>query len=552
MHKKIIAIYALAALGLLVILLSLSAVLLPFNNSELDEGYYVYHGQRIHTENDWLFTHFGRQFTYYGAVLVDVVFPGRYQFFWFFHLFCFYMTALSIFHLMRRFLPGKDWVGFIIAAVYLGYLPSNPYVASTWVNNYVIALLLCVVTVVCAVEFVYQTKKWSYGFLLMAMICGYAATRILESGIVIIPIVPAFLILVAFGWKKRLIIALSSIWVSAGYGAMQFLIPFFSKSETVKYQSKAADQNSIGELAKRFLNFHTISLPHPEWILDIQKSYFFPSLITGLLFILTSWLFIRRFPEKANLLTIKQAFYIIVIAFATTSMMGIVHIYANVVEGREQVFAAPGQAAVLVSLIIIASFAAQSVLQIKAGYTTICTLSIYFMMSGNWYYQHQQFWLDQTQYRITSDERANFFNEIVSLIPKLKDDTMILLLECDQYEALPLSTLLSTNYTLIIRYLYDRGHDSGVQMTTLDKTYFAIEGLDYLRGEPEGTHRGTPQFYKYDQMVVLRCTPSGLVIESYFPTGYLIPEDAHTDQYDPYSRIIHSFIDKKNTIFLAR
>jgi hypothetical protein len=84
------------------------------------------------------------------------------------------------------------------------------------------------------------------------------------------------------------------------------------------------------------------------------------------------------------------------------------------------------------------------------------------------------------------------------------------------------------------RYLYDYTGGTQVQMAVLE--YLSLDETGVTFADRIVTDPTSPHHYRYDQMLIVVCTDSGLQIADDFPPGFA-PASANLDAYDPQARI---------------
>jgi hypothetical protein len=549
------SLYLIAAMGLFVLLLNLFAGVWPFHLDSIDEWGYFYHTQRILEQGDWFYSYadYSRQYIFFGYMVAQWVLPNGYHGLFYSHLAYIYIVALGLFHLGWRSFPRYRWVAFLIAAIYLAYIPANPSWVTPWLSVYSWPMALGVVSLVLLLEYSRQQRWWlGLFFLGLAALCAYASIRILEGTFPPLVVFSGLLLWVGRRSWPALALGIAVMSLGIGLGIAPFLNNFLASEDLSTQESLHSPSNDPLELVTRFSRFHQVSLLTPTRLQETPYDYLGPGLVSAGVVGLVSLLMWLRQPAACQFPSWRFWAWAVPVAVAVVSINGAAYVYAGLVDtGREQTLAAPGHALLLLALLSLLAWGMRSLLAIRLRYSLACLLSVFFIISTQWFYAGQHYLRQELPDYTAFDDQSRFFRQVLAWLPALESDTIILLKDCSHAERLPLYLAASLNSTQAIYIMYHLAQGSGIQMASMDRLYFNLQGLDFLPGKGL-TRYGFGQFYGYEQMVVLECRPEGLTLLPYFPNFWAVPAEAATERYQPYARIRPGFIPQENQTFMSR
>ena len=554
-------IYFLAALGLLVIHLGIYAIVDPFLGPSHGDFLYLRIADRIAGENNWFMELANRQFDSYTLAFARILFPGRFQGMFYLHMLTLYFISLGLFHILRRLMPGYAWFAFLVSAVAIVYVPEDAQHITYWLAPYSWVLFLYVVAVILLIEFALQQTKKSWFLLLIAPVLAYVVTRGYESFVPLLICTPGILFYLSYRSRHRIsrreIIATGIWFIPVIIGALQFAIPYARGDEKAWYQStKNAPHFSIPDLINNTVEHQVLGFPYWHLVDRVSFDYVLPGLMLAGSVLLTTWLFKRRFPTECKFPSGRALMVMAVIGAAFVSIAGAGYIYADLLDNqRNQFFSFPGHALMVMSLMMLVAIFIQHQLHLPRMRVFAGLLTFLFVLSSQWIFHHNQSWYGESAANGENYpfyEMTDFHSRVRTVLPVVKDDSVILLHECSGDELSP-ADFFSASDVYSSRYLFEWSEGKGVLSGLMSSQIYAVQGvsssgLDTL----SASDPLPPEFhYGYNQVIVLTCDGQDIVVVDTFPEGFA-PEGADIDAYNPYLRIENTFIPAKTERILAQ
>ena len=548
--------YLLVALGLLALLLGLTAINSPFEGNNADDWTYLYIGQRMEVQSDWLYGLNNRQFHLHGMLLSHLLMPGRFQGMLYIHLVSVFAVSVSIFHIFNRIIPGRAWFAFLISAAFIAYIPGNPNHPTYWIQPLSLILLFNVLATVLIIESMFNEGRKSLYFFVVGLIVLYPASRGYESLVPYLSLLPFGFFIIKRKITREAIIKSLLWWGVIGISTAQFVIPYVGESESSYYQLR---RHTIGLDLSRWvsntLEYNEFSFPSPQFIEDTRFDYLPPALLITLIFWVVTWLLWRRHPGQFRLPSVRLLILLAVLGILLVNLNAIGVIYASVhTNPHTQFFSLPGHAMLIVSLMSLLVLGGRHFLQVRLRHGFAVLLTAFFVLAGQWFYGYHAYWSETENLRIPFSEHTDVYNDISALLPNVEDNTLILTHECQIWGTTPVTTFAAfTNLQQRVyatRYLYGFAGGSNIQLANLAEQRFAFTGIDFTDGFLWDVGNLT-LFYGFDQMIVLGCDDGQIEILDSFPRGFTHP-DASIDAYNPYARISDGFIPASVQRILAR
>lgn len=534
--------YLLAALGLATLTLAAFALVWPFNAAPGDDWSYLYHTQM----GDWDLVIHNRQFNFMGSILTDQILPHRAQGFHYSHLVSIFLTSLGLFHLIRRLLPWHIGLAFLVAAVYVVYVPFNyDQARALYIQLYTWALFITAGACVCLTEFYFQ-RGWKKALaILLALPLAYISIRLYESLIPIIGFMPILL----WGYtrhpiKRPFVVGMLLYGAVSLFATLQFLIPFLTQDETSGYQARFRTTSNPSSFAQSTVDFYRNSFPMQSSVWQPEFSYLLPRLgFVGIACLLV-WVFWRmeQLPNP------KTWLIMILLGGVFVFLGGGAFVYAGQTPAlRSYFFAAPGQALVVAGILGLLAHLLTTRLKIRYAIVLLC--AAFFFIAYGWYvdaqawavYRHGMAW----------DEKNIFFRQMSAQIPDVESGTAILY-RCE-YPQADYQTARQVDMFAAYYLYFDAGDvDMPLMQFRTDPEFgrfeFTEQGLIY---NVKFTNTPDKTFYTYDEMIFISCEGKNIVILDQFPAE-LAPEGTDLSAYNPYARIRGGFISPANAQILAR
>jgi hypothetical protein len=548
--------YALSAFGLSIVQFLVFLIADPFLGPS-QQWYYLRIGQRIMAHKDPFYEIANRQFGSLGLALNDWLFPGRFQTVVYIHILTLLICSFLIFHIFHRLKPGYAWFAFLVAAVYLVYIPADAQHMTFWLSTYSWALLLMLISACLLIEYAAGRGGIRWLYFGLAVVLAYMACRAYEGVTFILLLAGVPLI---FYFQRKITtekVIASVVWLAVVLIALvMFLIPFLEGDDDTWYQtSRASDDKSIPRLVESTIQHQRLSFPSWEIVEKVPFDYVLPSLMLCLVILGISVIFWRRFPEECRLPSPLILGFLAIFSLGMITVSGAGYIYADLLDNqRNQFFNAPFNSLFVVSFFALVALLLQRRLKFRLMPTFITLLMLVFFVGGHWYYQHYRYWLDPTTDPLDRFypfyERTPFFDEMTALLPNLEDETAVLLYNCDGDEMTP-TDFWSANDYYVLRYLYD-WESSGILGGGFPEHTYTAEGLSSSELDllPASDPIPTGKMIGYEQMIVLECAPDGLRIVTAFPEGFA-PSEAG-ERYNPYARIKGGFLPPDVARILAQ
>jgi hypothetical protein len=334
-------------------------------------------------------------------------------------------------------------------------------------------------------------------------------------------------------------------WVSTAIGFLQFMIPYLRGDPTLTYHRSVEDSGEGGILVliENTFRFAGNSFPLMMIVRDFEiATIIFPAIAASAVLGVVI-LFRTLLPAASDPFSFRQLGLVILVGFAMNMAGGAGYIFGNFIDvPRSQVFAAPGQAVVIVGILGLIALGVQRVTSVSYWMALSVALVVLFFTAGQWFYAHDALYGANSITR----QRAPY-RELIALVPSVEDDTLLLNFQCVTHprEDLYHSELINGFAT---RYLYDYTGGSHIQMAVLEYVTFDETGVTFA--DRIVTDPTEPRHYTYDQMVIVACSDDHLVIVNQFPSTFA-PPNAYINAYDPRSRLSKPRISDSKLAILA-
>ena len=531
-----------AALCLLTLTLIVFVVVNPFN-SALDDWAVIFTTKPGVAST--ITRYAGRPFSFDGILLANLLFNGQVQGIFIVHVVSIFLTAFCLFHLVTRLIPNQTAFAFLVASLYLFYLPIN--VSQIMAVQFEIYSWACMVAVVAMTLFTEQAliKGWSAALILaFACVFGYVAVLSYESTFPLLLLAPVILFIVQRKFSRHFVASALIWYVGISIAFLQFVIPYLHGDSTQVYQETYFKPvRSVSAFLSNTLAFSYLNFPVSSLIKDFGDFFASPYLTTAIVLGLIGLVVWRIFSIIAHttypVLSLRELLLILIVGFVAIAAGGIVYIYANFLVPRSVTFSAIGEAVVLSAAICLLDVIIQRFFAVRPGLIIVGALSVLFCVGCYWYYHDNA--NAPEPYDFT--QQAVFFREFVSLIPDVKSPTLIYY-QCDTSD-----TKVSTRYqsetgdVYGIRYLYD----DRANFRKTNELSFNAQDITVASSYGDLLGPILPKRYGYDQLVVVACTPDGLTIVDPLPAALAQGENA----YNPYQRIVYDYINPSQARILA-
>jgi hypothetical protein len=515
--------FAIAAIGLAIIQGAAFALVSPYDTlpDTVDHWFYPYLGDRIWREMDVFYSFSGRQFSTWGLALSQGLFPGSFASIFYFHVVSLWVFALTIYLVISRLFPQNKLFAFLSAAVYLIYIPTNSEHILYWLELYSWAMMFGGLAAVAFLEYSYRANSM---WLAVACLLAYIAARGYETFVPLLGLIPLLQWIPHQRVKRGVIIGALTWWAAIGVGFLQFMIPYLRGDPSIAYQrSVHVEAANPLENTVRFLGdaFPITTLPYIEAI-------GFP-LLMALGLVAVMFVFRRFFPQHSQLFSARWLGIMALAGLLMTLAGGVGFIYGNLIDvPRAQVFAAPGQALLIVALCGLIAHSACRVLRVPQMVILGMTLAAFVFISGQWFFAHDALYGANS----TTQRRAPY-RALIELVPGVEDETLLLNFMCvTRPRQDPYHNEFINGFAA--RYLYDYTGGTQVQMAVLEFLTFDETGVTFA--DRIITDPTPPRHYRYDQMLIVACADGGLHIMEDFPPGFA-PQNANLNAYNPRIRI---------------
>lgn len=550
--------YLKVSLLLLVILMAAFAIVWPLNGAAFEDWSYIsIYGKMGFLEPDFTAN---RQFVVLGAILANLFMPDRPEGFYLTHFLAAFISSIALFHLARR-LINRDGFAFVFAAGSLLYIPYNlQMVLPLYINVYLTALAYTAVASALYVESYFVQGKWR-GRILAAVagIIGLFAVRSYEATLPILFMLPLLIAIKLAPPIEQRPVRLSSmlfalarpifkqpfhlfIWwfcLLSGLAATFILIRFASG---YSYLTRQVFVETPWELARNTLNFYAQSFPIGTIRGMMRINYLLPALVLALVGLFGFRHLSHGEEDNREAFSVRQLVALIVLGLIYVGISASVYIIVNIVRYRAHFFAAPSEVLVVIASLYLLALLVHRYLNLAFKYALNAALALFFIAGGFWYFDAQRIIIkgDVEFAAISFDEQNQFLRDLTALLPEVQDHTLIVY-HCDMarpiYEFRPVDTFAPW-------HLYNRS----IQLT--EPSGITFQDDDIIYDYPYAFRDPIP--YGYDELVILGCNEYGLTILDTLPPsfGVIAPENAAL--YNPYARIVDSFISGTRARVLSR
>ncbi len=516
--------YSITLIVFALLALALFSVIEPLNGAPSDDWVYPYYAKARNLTVEGS----NRQFGLAQIVFNEIIFPGRFDLLYVWQMANVVIVAMCLFHLARRLGLGEAF-GVLLGFVYLLYIPNNPDQARVLYSAglYTFITLMGVSAITLLVESTFW-RGWPFWmFAVAAALLGYATARAYESWIPVLLLAPVlwlFLPRLAFG---RSWLALAIWWSGTGIGSLQFLIPYLQNDETVRYQQLFNDGSSIAlsDIIYQLFQFYRQSF----WLRDflrIETAYLIPSLGIAALCLVGWWALRRYWGDFRLLLSWRVLLAALVGGLVWVGFSGAAFAFAGMElrrTYRANFFAAPGQALVVVVVILFLTRVLCRWARLPQMATTSLCIAVLGFWGGQWYYQAQQHAEAFNQRTRSFEASYQFFRDLQANVPQWQDHTL-LVWTCRRAGAYRWATI----DVLGPRYVYNNDVLMGVPQDII----FDETGVLYQHPSPSLRIEAR---YTYDEVVLLGCRDDQVIIlEDWLDE---LPPQGR-EQYQPMARVI--------------
>lgn len=516
------------SIALLLIILAVTSIVWSMNPVPAEDWHYIYQGQQRNLFDSPYQDN--RGFLFMTVIAADILFPARFQSIHMLTLTFWWLNAVALFYAASRLLDDMHWLAFFLSVLAIAYIPSNSSAVDT-IGMAMAPLVLFLILSGFLILVEYTKGKLPWWTLILAGFLAYVPARAAEIVIPFVGVLPIIMIVVGRLWSRRAIVATTAWWIGTGIGAVQFLM-FFLLADEDKYIYQRAYQESSGVFDfNNFIanvgTFYELAFS-PAIFPPLSTDYIFvPLVVTGIFAMVALRLraFDARFPRPALLIGLLLG------GILMTFLGGVGYVYADLPAApRAHFFAAMGEGMAVIALLGLVAWGIHKIAKINPQKPLVVFALVLVFISTQWFYH----WQTQMQRIPSLDEKNQLYRDLTALLPALEDNTLILF-NCDPEVNATYRLDFESPYA--IRYLYDFGDGSAIQMAEARYQTYLPDGVQHTSGydRPPAIH------YNYDEMVVVGCNEYGLYVEQSFPGRYG-PSAADTSVYDPHSRIRNTFV----------
>jgi hypothetical protein len=519
-------------LGLLAITLAAFMTVWPLN-AGLESWVYYYYGQE-----GILYPNVTRQFGLLEAIIADVLLPGRAQGIQVIHILLIFGSGLGLFHIIKRLLQKSSIFAYLIASIYLVYIPFN-IVHTTGLHGatYTWSRFIAIAASILFLEHTFHSGWRALTLLGIGLVTAHISVHSYESLIPILAAAPFLVVVTQQKVSRRLILAVGMWWSVLGIAAFQFGYSFINKTPETAYQQldRFVLATSPGEFILDTLDFFKASFSlsglFPREIENSAYAAIILVLVAGIAMMIL-W---RRVPEERSLPSTRVLLWTFIVGGVQIGLAAFPYVYAGWIDKpRAYFFAAPGQALIIVSLFGLVAEFLRKKFRVAIGISLAIFIGVFFYNAGRWHFGSNQF---NNTLMPSFDQRAERMQMVLSVAPELIDNTL-LIISCPSLgdEAIQLHFAGQVMYDKNINFLLNPG-----------KRAFDTEGVNY---PSRGVHFQSA-YYPYDQVVMMGCDGERIYILTKIPV-HLLPDDSDHGSYNPYQRVIPSFIVPEKSRILAR
>jgi len=530
--------YGMVALGLMGITFAAFAIIYPLNGAPFDDWQFPFYGQQ---RTLTIYLSF-RQFGLIPAILVETFSPGNVAAHLFVQQVMVCAIGFSLFHLTRRFLPGREVFALLVGIAFILYIPTNRDISRTLYSAsiYTWVTLMMALSAVLLVEAMRMRSRWGWGWLLASSVFGYMSIRAYESTIPVILSLPFLLVFIRSLWK----------WDTALRVILWWILPFTATALSLytllapgasDYQGallpEGGSVSPLQQLPAELNLFLGQSFPL-ETAFTPAVNYALPALLlTGLVVVLVL-LYWRLQPQPHPLLTIQQALIVLVVGWLFTVFGGLVWSYLGISQYgmvyRAHFHAAPGQAVTAAAALALVAALLYRLVRLPHVASVVLLLVVTVPAAGHWFLESQQEADEVHEDWRTFDENLELYRDVTAAAPRLADDTLLVMVGCQQEADYPPHqwTVVS-----IMGMIYTYGW--GVRAEQPDRLEFTPEGIVWNNIFYEETIT-----YPYDQVVAFTCQDERVYLLDHFPQD-LQPAGFDPNLYNPYARLQQQFLPEQ-------
>lgn len=535
----------LGALGLSAIALSFFALAWPLNGVGFDDWAYLWYAH----EGFWRVPGNDREFGLVPLLLSEFIAPGRPLVSVATQAISAWLTALLLWRLMWRLLPGCVWFAYLYAVIALLWVPGNLDVSRALYAGitYGWIALETTLAVTALLEAAHQRGRLRLFLAGVAAFSAYAALRSVEATLPLLVLAPALLFVTSasppttglratsqgeltgrgllLSMLRVDLLPLLLLWYAAvGVGLVRSFAPLLLSDSSVAYQM--SQDASLGNIPARLPEFLAGSLPHLPPVNGMLPGLWLAGIVGAALYGLA-----LLYPRGLRLPTPRQYGLLFGGGLLLTVAAGVPGAYVDYPSGiyRFHTLAQPAQAAMILGAIggLLALIAPRLSLHperwLLRGGMLVGFLAGFWMLAAQ---QHaHDFNADQRRF----DESLAFFERITAQVPDVPPDTL-LVIHCEEW-------LYDYNWLMVdnlaVNYLYG----PEVRMGSLREVLFNRQEVIY--SHPLPFVESTPRAYTYDRLIALHCDEAGpRVATDLAQLNVNLRAPNALGRYDPYARIL--------------
>lgn len=528
--------YGMVALSLLGITFAAYAIIYPLNGAPFDDWSYLFYGQQRRLT---IYLSF-RQFGFIPAILIEAISPGNVPAHLFVQQLLVCATGFSLFHLTRRFLPGRDVFALLVGIAFILYIPTNRDVARTLYSAgvYTWVTFMMVFCALVLFESLSMRSRWGWFWLLVSAGFGYMSIRAYESTIPVILSLPFLLIFLRTLWNRGTFLRVLVWWIlpfiATGLSLYTLLAPGASDYQGALSPGTAVGSNPLQRLSRELNLFLQQSFPL-ETAFVPAANYLVPSLLLTVLVVIVVVLYWRLQPASHRLPTIWQALMVLITGWLFTVFGGLVWSYLGISQYgmvyRAHFHAAPGQAVTVAAALTLIAALLYRVVHVPQRVTIVLLLVLTVPAAGHWYYSSQVEAEEVHEIWRRFDENLLLYQDVTAAAPIIADDTLLVMVGCQQSADYP-----PHQWTVVspMGMIYTYGW--GVRAEQPEGLQFTDEGVIW-----ENIFYDETITYSYDQIVAFACQNERVYLLDHLPSD-LQPADFNPDLYQPHARFQQQFL----------
>lgn len=525
-------VYWVAALGLLVIALAAFNIIYPLNAAPSDDWSVFYQGYT----GDLQQLGVNRYFGFLPRVILEWVIPGNVPSHGMLYVLSMWASAVLLFHIAYKLMQGQALFALLIASVFLLYIPENPqHGRMFYLNVGYWTLLSTILSITLLIEGMSRTGRGAWWLTLSSIPFAVFAASSFEAALPMLAGVVFLLVLLPDPITRRKLLLLSVWGIGPLVSALIFLNTVFFNIEG-SYQSSFVDTDALspGFLASSMSMFYRASFPVFD-SLQLSANYLLPAVGLGGL---VTVLLILMWRIQSTLPSYRVILVAFIIGLLYVGLGGIAWSLSGFPDGvfpRMHFMAQPGQGITYASGVMLIVVLVNRRLRLSPLSILLPIMLIFSMAAGHWFFAAQQFAERVNRGFRTYDQHLEFYQDIVSLVPSVREPTL-LILDCPAEPVVPKHVWTDVS-TLGAMYLYEH-------VVRIDRA----SEIEFLARETLWRNHFTDEqvTFPYERTIVLQCVGEAVRIAETFPE-HLITEGMNTSGYQPYRLIQRDYFTPQQT-----